>query len=363
MTRDTNPASASSPVNIFDVSGLADLKRQAKAGDPAANKVVAKQFEALFLQMVLKSMRDATPSEGLFDSEQTRMYESLLDQQLGQALGGSTRGTGLAAMIEAQLARQNPDLDAAQGALPLRPAAPGFALPPGNKFIPLPAAATPSFSAQSLSARPVYPQAPVTAAARLDTALPSSGFGHSLRPDSKLSGVSPAPTFSSPASPAADGTQTMQQAFVHRLLPAAVSAGQTTGVPAHFMVAQAALETGWGKFEPKHADGRPSFNLFGIKAGASWTGPAVEAVTTEVVAGVAQRRIERFRAYASYAEAMGDYAQLITDQPRYAAVLAAREPAQFARSLQAAGFATDPGYAAKLERIITGDVMKKALAG
>ena len=104
MIRDTNPASASSPVNIFDVSGLADLKRQAKAGDPAANKVVAKQFEALFLQMVLKSMRDATPSEGLFDSEQTRMYESLLDQQLGQALGGSTRGTGLAAMIEAQLA-------------------------------------------------------------------------------------------------------------------------------------------------------------------------------------------------------------------------------------------------------------------
>ena len=129
------------------------------------------------------------------------------------------------------------------------------------------------------------------------------------------------------------------------------------------LVAQAALETGWGKSEPRRADGSPSFNIFGIKAGAGWRGAAVEATTTEVVGGVAQTRVERFRAYASYEEAFKDYAGLLANNPRYAAVLNTQEPARFARGLQAAGFATDPLYAAKLESIIGGATLRQALAG
>jgi len=312
--------------NIFDVGSLAALKRQAKAGDPAANKVVAKQFEALFLQMVLKSMRDATPRDGLFESEQTRMYESLLDQQLGQALGGG-RGTGLAAMIEAQLARQNPDPLPFDGPLPLRPAAPGYPMPQ-EKGLSLP------------------PRNQAPASYPLQRTLP--GPSGALLP--------------APGSVSAAGSPT-QAAFVERLLPAAAAAERSTGIPAHFMVAQAALETGWGKSEPRRADGGPSFNVFGIKAGAGWRGPSVEAATTEVVAGVSQTRVERFRAYGSYQEAFQDYAGLLTGNPRYAAVLGAQEPALFARGLQAAGYATDPLYAAKLERIIGSATLRQAQTG
>jgi flagellar protein FlgJ len=324
------PAVAS---NIFDVNGLAALKRHAKSGDPAANKVVARQFEALFLQMVLKSMRDATPREGMFDSEQTRMYESLLDQQLGQALGGSGRGTGLAGMIEAQLSRQNREPVPFDGALPLNPSNPGYRLPQ-DKALPLPRDAAPtSFPLKNAPAG-----LPVTPGPRSDA-----------------SGTMPG----NAASPEAAA----QRAFVERLLPAASAAERSTGIPAHFMVAQAALETGWGKSEPRRIDGSPSFNIFGIKAGASWRGPSFEAGTTEVVAGITQSRVERFRAYGSYDEAFRDYSSLLAGTPRYAAVLGAQGAAGFARGLQAAGYATDPLYAAKLERIIGGPALRQALNG
>lgn len=356
----TSPSDAnlSTTSNIFDAGGLAALKRQIRSGDPAANKIVAKQFEALFLQMVLKSMREATPREGLFDSEQTRMYESLLDQQLGQALGGSNRGTGLAAMIEAQLARQNQDPQPFDGPLPLHPAASAYRLPP-RQALPLPLSRDAAPAAFPLKNLPVAPAGGVMPA-RPETGLPGLPKlpGVTSPPSAAQPvAVSPAPTFSALAATGA------QRAFVDRLLPAAVAAEQQTGIPAHFMVAQAALETGWGKSEPRRADGSPSFNIFGIKAGSSWRGAAVEAATTEVIGGVTQTRVERFRAYGSYEEAFRDYANLLASNPRYAAVLGTQEPARFARGLQAAGFATDPLYAAKLERIIGGTALRQALAG
>ncbi len=327
MTQPSEKAGLSAGTNIFDVNGLAALKRQAKAGDPAANKLVARQFEALFLQMVLKSMRDATPRDGLFDSEQTRMYESLLDQQLGQALGAGNRGTGLAAMIEAQLSRQNPEPQPFDGPLPLHPATPTYRLPQ-DKALPLRRDAPPSFI--PLPNLPVGPSGAVP--------------------------LAPAPADTASVTAA-------QRAFVERLLPAAAAAERSTGIAAHFMVAQAALETGWGKSEPRRSDGSPSFNIFGIKAGAGWRGATVDAATTEVLAGVAQTRVERFRAYGSYEEAFRDYAQLLAGNPRYAAVLGAQDAARFARGLQAAGFATDPLYAAKLERIIGGATLRQILTG
>lgn len=305
--------------SLFDLNGLTALKRQAKGNDPQALKAAAQQFEALFLQMVLKSMRDATPKEGMFDSEQTRMYESLLDQQMAQVLAGKG-GTGLAAVIEKQLARTADPAGEFEDGLPLMP------------------------PARSLDLR--QPARPLPLPTTTDVPLP----------------LAPAPVM--PAAPAAgaDAAGSPAQAFVGRVLPHAEAASRATGIPAAFLVAQAALETGWGRSEPRYADGRPSHNLFGIKAGKSWTGPVVEAVTTEYVDGVAQQRVERFRAYGSYAEAFRDHAELLLTSPRYGGVVGARDAATFAQGLQRAGYATDPAYGAKLERIIGGQTLRSVLA-
>jgi flagellar protein FlgJ len=122
------------------------------------------------------------------------------------------------------------------------------------------------------------------------------------------------------------------------------------------MLGQAALESGWGKREIRAADGTPSHNLFGVKAGANWKGSVVETVTTEYVNGVAQKSVEKFRAYSSYADAFRDYANLLRNNPRYAGVVAQAaqgiDAAGFAQGLQKAGYATDPNYADKLTRVI-----------
>jgi flagellar protein FlgJ len=308
---------AAIPPSIFDASALGALKRGVRSNDPAALKAAAQQFEALFLQMVLKSMRDATPKDGLFDSEQTRMYESLLDQQLGQVLAGSG-GTGLAALIEKQMARNGAEPTAYPDGLPLRPEDMLRALSSGAMALPLPMIPAPSL--------------PLMPAVR------------------------------APGADQAAGTSSTAKDFVDRIWPHATAAARTTGVPAAFLVAQAALETGWGRSEPHDANGRSSYNVFGIKAGRGWNGATVEAATSEYVGGVAQTRVERFRAYGSYAEAFADYARLIASNPRYAGVVGASEPAVFARALQQAGYATDPAYADKLTRIIGGQTLRAALS-
>ncbi len=322
--------------NVFDIGGLAALKRPAKDGDPKALKAAAQQFEALFLQMVLKSMRDAVPRDGLFDSEQTRLYESLLDQQMVQVLGASSGGTGLAAMIEKQLLQQNPEPQAFEDPLPLLRASP-FLRFRGEPMIPL---------APDANREPLPPPG-----------LPTDA---TLAPRGNLQ--------ASPAAGAAVlgsfvGASAAMREFANRLAPAATEAARATGIPAHFMVAQAALETGWGKSEPRRADGGPSFNVFGIKAGRGWPGPVAEATTTEYVDGVAQKQTERFRVYASYAEAFRDYAAVLSANPRYAAVLGAQDAASFAGGLQRAGFASDPLYASKLERIIDGMARRPVSTG
>ena len=292
--------------SVFDINGLIALKRQAKENDPQALKAAARQFEAVFLQMVLKSMRDATPHEGMFDSDQTRMYESLLDQQLAQVL--ATRGsTGLAAMIEKQLSRTDEDPMPAEGGLPLNAPERSLPLNAPPTGMPLPPALTP----QS------FPLSPDAYAPQSGTADPGGA-----------------------------------KEFVAKVWPYALDASRTTGIPASFLVAHAALETGWGRSEPRLADGRSSFNLFGIKAGRSWPGAVAESATTEYVDGVPRRQTEKFRAYGSYAESFRDYANLLASNRRYSAVIGVRDAAGFARGLQKAGFATDPEYGAKLERII-----------
>lgn len=290
MILETDMSTTNITPSIFDNSGLAAIKLQARTNDPAALKAAAQQFEALFLQMVLKSMRDATPRDGLFDSDQTRLYESLLDQQMSQVLAtrGGKGGTGLAAIIESQLSRHG-SVDGASG-----------------------------LDTSSSSAKPLsIPVAP---------AMPTSGG-----------------KTSSPA--AVNG-------FIDKMAPHAADASRASGIPAQFLLAQAALETGWGKSELRQANGQPSYNVFGIKAGQSWNGATVDATTTEYVDGVAQQRVERFRAYGSYAEAFKDYASLMAGNPRYAAVRGNTDATGFAQGLARAGYATDPAYAEKLTRII-----------
>ncbi|MDP2795686.1 MAG: flagellar assembly peptidoglycan hydrolase FlgJ [Sulfurisoma sp.] len=321
--------------SVFDLQSLSALKKGVKDSDPKALKAAAQQFEALFLQMVLKSMRDATPHEGMFDSEQTRLYESLLDQQLAQVMA-TKGGTGLAAVIERQLLRSAtaPDAlpDAPMGPLPLMPEAKPHSLAPGNeRGLPLAPIGNPG-------------------GYRLDGVLNSPG-------------ALPA----APTSPVPGAVETVPppgaREFVARVWPHAMEVSRATGIPAHFMVAQAALETGWGKSEPRLADGQPSYNLFGLKAGRSWSGAVAEAQTTEYVDGTAQRQTDRFRAYGSYADAFRDYASLLLSSPRYAGVVGTQDAAAFARGLQQAGYATDPMYAVKLERIIGGNTLRTALAG
>jgi flagellar protein FlgJ len=141
--------------------------------------------------------------------------------------------------------------------------------------------------------------------------------------------------------------------FVAQQSAAADAASAATGIPAAFMLAQAALETGWGKHEIIGRDGTNSHNLFGIKAGASWSGPTVDVMTTEYIGGRPQKRVQTFRAYANETESFKDYAKLMTDSPRYAAVVAAGADAKgFAQGLQKAGYATDPAYAEKLGKVI-----------
>jgi peptidoglycan hydrolase FlgJ len=141
--------------------------------------------------------------------------------------------------------------------------------------------------------------------------------------------------------------------FVATHTEAAKTAEAKTGIPATFMVAQAAHETGWGKKAIRMADGSNSFNLFGIKAGADWKGPVAQATTTEYVNGQPKKMVQAFRAYSSHDESFADYARLMKTSPRYRDVVARADGAkQFAQGLQRAGYATDPAYADKLGRVI-----------
>ncbi len=292
------PASARAPgALVGDVRGLEALRGRAARDPQGAVREAARQFEALFMQELMKSMRATTQDSGLMDGGAGEdMATSMLDQQYAGQLTG-LRG-GLADAIARQLERQ-------------MGLAPGGAVP-----------STPPSAWPSAIGRP----AAVPASAAI--AAPS--------------GVERAPRI--PDRGAA--------AFVHTHMAAARQAEAVTGIPASFMVAQAAHESGWGRREILHADGSPSHNLFGIKAGAGWTGPVAEVTTTEFVDGQPRKVKARFRAYASHAESFADYARLMQGSPRYRDVLGADSAREFAHGLQRAGYATDPAYADKLTRTI-----------
>jgi len=266
----------------LDTRSLATLKAQAASDPKAAVREAAKQFETLFMNELVKSMRASTMASGMLDNAGSSMGTEMLDTQLAGQLSGLPGG--LSDVIAKQLERQ-------------------MGLAPG----PIPVTGSANNTPAPLSATPKATQIPQTGAA----------------------------------------------GFVQQHTSAAQSAEAQTGIPASFMVSQAALETGWGRKEIKHADGSPSYNLFGIKAGADWQGPTADVTTTEYVKGRAQKVVARFRAYGSYEESFADYAKLMKDSPRYQQTVAkASDASSFARGLQRAGYASDPAYADKLTRVI-----------
>lgn len=269
--------SMASPLAI-DTRSLQGLQARATTDPRGAVREAARQFEALFMQELVKSMRATTFEEGA--QGEGAMATSMLDQQFATQMAGLPGG--LSEAIQKQLERQ-------------------MGLAPG----PIPVTKRANDSRAPLDSRP--------------TRIPQKGAA----------------------------------GFVEQHSGAARAAERATGIPASFMISQAALETGWGRKEINHADGSPSYNLFGIKAGPGWRGPVAEVTTTEYVGGKPQKVVARFRAYGSHAESFADYARLMKDSPRYQQVLAAAGSATgFAEGLQKAGYATDPAYAEKLGRVI-----------
>jgi len=284
-----------------DLSSLTKLKAGAQAQDPAAIKEVAKQFESLFARMMLKSMREANFGDPLLGSDQQDFYQGMFDDQLAVEMSKG-RGLGLADMLVQQLTKA------------------GMASPENATSSPAELTGDVPFAVRA------------KAAAGADSASFIGSRG----------GVGNTGTWP-PAT---------QEDFIRQLWPAAQAAGEELGVDPKNLLAQAALESNWGKSTPCDAQGNCSFNLFGIKAGTSWSGAAVTSRTLEVENGIAVPRRERFRAYGSAEESFQDYARLLQNNDRYASALnTGTDVKAFANALQNGGYATDPSYATKVAAV------------
>ena len=294
-----------------DLQSLEAVKQGADKNSPETLRFVAQQFEALLIQTMLKSGRDSQQDEdGLFDSQQSEFYQDLHDKQMGLHLAQG-QGIGIADMLVQQLR-----------------AARGQDLSIGS------ATAGRSLS-DYLSARVQSPPA-----VSVEQAAPSAASEPAQE----------TPPLGTP------------EAFVQQLWPHAKQAAESLGVDPVVLLAQAALETGWGQHIIQQPDGRSSHNLFNIKADGRWSGDTVGVASLEYRDGVAKREHSQFRAYDSYAESFADYAAFLQQSPRYQSALAAgRDGARFASELASAGYATDPNYANKIIGIVQGEPLGKAL--
>ena len=363
----------------LDMQGLNRLKHTARQDPSQGVRGAAEQFEALFIQMMLKSMRDTIPESGLMESQATDLYQSMLDQQWSQVM--ASRGIGLADKLVAQLERggmvpgqeqRGSAVDELIAGIPRgapRPlqdallgeedesetppaAAPGTPGEPESQGAKAAETAPASFM-EALEASPAGFMGEL--AAQPLAAAPSSREPQARDVQSRVADGerTPGALPGARAEQAPSRTDSGQvpahvQAFVDKLEGPARAASRQTGVPAELILAQAALETGWGRHEIATAEGRNSHNLFGIKAGSRWQGPTTEVVTHEYLNGQRTRMTDTFRVYGSFEESFTDYARLISDNPRYAGVVSAGSAEQAARALQAGGYATDPAYADKL---------------
>jgi flagellar protein FlgJ len=271
------PIDTSAASTYTDLTGLAALKRDPNS--PEAISAVAQQVEALFLQMMLKSMRDATAAEEN-GSNEMGMYQDMFDKQVALSISQHA-DLGIGRLLKRQLAGKT------------APAAPAKVSPHGTASLE---------SAQT------------------------------------------------PAD------------FVRRMMPPIRRAASALGLNPAAILAQAALETGWGQRMPRNADGSSSFNMFGIKAGDGWTGARAIADSMEVSNGVATPKRTAFRAYGSIEASIDDFAALLKSSPRYRDAIAAGGDAQaYIAGIGKSGYATDPEYSNKLNQILNSDTLQAAL--
>lgn len=332
--------------NYNDLNALQQLKHSAKDADSkdAALDAVAKQFESLFVSMMIKSMRDANKgfSEGnLLQSSETDFYQQMFDSQLAVSISTS-KGLGLSEVIKRQL---SPDLSRPQAGKD------GFALAGyGREIAPMKMHTGPELDAalQQVQSGIDTLVSPNTGA-RDPVGWVVEATQQSRQDDPGMLGLKTNPTYDGKVSPHFESPQD----FIEKLYPMAQSVEQQTGIDARLMLAQSALETGWGKHQIYHANGQPSFNLFGIKAQPGWGGERAQVTTTEYRGGVAMKEQAEFRSYDSFRESFRDYAEFLTGQQRYQPALASKDdPKAFAYALQDSGYATDPAYGDKIVRIL-----------
>lgn len=293
MPLDTSQASQSLQDSFLNSQGLDAVRAQGRDGDPQALRQVAEQFESMFIHQMLKQMRSTNQvlgKDNLLSSEQTKFHQQMLDQQMSLEMS-SGRGMGLADQLYRHMVDAYGD---------------------------------------HLNA----PEAKNE---------PSSAARGDLR-----SGSSAAPQ---PAGKAA--VTDSPESFVRAIEPHARRAAQELGVAPQALVAQTALETGWGQHVIRSGDGNNSHNLFNIKAGDDWQGERLDVSTLEYRDGLPRVERAEFRGYADYQSAFDDYVRLLEDNPRYRPALEAGGDAEaFVEQLQNAGYATDPAYADKLKNLM-----------
>jgi flagellar protein FlgJ len=296
-----------------DFSGLAELKAKAVNDREGSTAEVARQFESLLVNQMVKSMRQASLGEGILDNDQSLFYRDMFDQQLALHLSESG-GIGLAAAIQRQL-------EGAQTAV----------------------------NADGMGIAE-YPRRQVTIA-------PAANAGSA----SKAAG----PTHGLPAIDSAAGEDAKSwnsTEFVEKLWPWALQAAERIGIQPQALLAQAALESGWGRKMIRQPDGTPSHNLFGIKADRRWQGERVNVSTLEYEQGSAVKRRAQFRSYDSFKQSFDDYVDFLQANPRYDRALASTSSSSaYFSELQKAGYATDPRYARKIDSVLRGPEMNEAL--
>ncbi|MBA4500910.1 flagellar assembly peptidoglycan hydrolase FlgJ [Marinobacterium marinum] len=325
---------ASSAGLFTDLNQLQKLKGQAHTDEQAALKGVAQEFEQLFMSMMLKSMRqanDVLAADSPFNSNDVQFYQEMFDQQLTLDLSKKD-SIGLADIIVQQLSQQ----------VAAAPTASEDEEEPSSTSL------TEQMLNRALVSGPVTQPAGMPYSAPVVTAT--------ARPDES------APEQDEPVAVSADGQGLPARfdtpaVFVEKLQPLAEKAAAVLGVSPSVLLAQAALETGWGKFISRDvASGQSSRNLFNIKADRSWQGDSIQVQTLEYRGGVPEKEQARFRAYNSYAESFSDYVAFLQSNPRYRQALDnTADPSRFVHELHNAGYATDPEYAAKIERIFNGE--------
>lgn len=349
-----------------DLHGLAELKFAASENSPEALKAAAQQFEAIFIQMMLKSMRDASMGDPLFGSSQGDTYRDIFDQQLSINLSKNGH-LGLADIVVRQLSQDHPgqEGDALDDKIPatstpilinnINP----YELNSTRQFILRGNSTdTPISSLSSYPYKTLPDSQPVSRAH-----VPGNSISESVKNNG--SALDPART----STPDRINTQVNEAArfstpveFVTAIAPHARKVANELDVAPEALIAQAALETGWGKFISRHADGSSSNNLFGIKADGRWKGDRLNVTTLEFSGGAMHKVRAPFRSYSSIEESFRDYAEFLKSEPRYTSALQTKgNPVDFARALQNAGYATDPDYAKKITRLLGNEVITRAV--